>query len=100
MKERCETCGRLTREGMEQVAARSRKNPIWGTDFSVPLSKIVFDLRTQIVKIRGKFYDIESAYPSWGEQVKDVTGLLTCGLIALHGITEQMKEYERKKEEG
>lgn len=70
--------------------------PIYGTDFSIPLSTTVEKVRRDISHARGQLSDISFAYNGWGERVKCVEGLLTCGLMALHQIKEEMREHEEK----
>jgi len=94
--ERCKVCGCLTEEGRKLLAEKNKRNPIYGTDFSKSLSSLIENIRQQMALIRGKLSDISYAYPGWGEQIKDVEGLLTCGLISLEHIREQMMEIELK----
>jgi hypothetical protein len=68
--------------------------PGCGRFFSKPLSVLVEGLRNDITKIRGQLSDISYAYPGWGEHLKCVEGLLTCGLIALYETREEMKALE------
>lgn len=35
-------------------------------------------------------------FTGWRDRVKDVEGLLTCGLIALHNTMEEMREHETR----
>lgn len=90
----CDSCGMWTRAGKESLRQKALASPIYGTDFSVPLSATIEGLRSQITKIRGQLGDIASAYPAWGERTKDVEGLLTCGLATLYGIAKEMREFE------
>ncbi len=73
---------------------RAKKHPIYRTNFDRPLSETIAALRGQISQIRGQLSDIRFAYPGWGEQTKDVEGLLTCGLIALHEVMVEMRKLE------
>lgn len=70
------------------------RKPIYGTDFSQPLSKTVEELRSQISHIRGQLYDIGYSYPAWKDRVESVQGLLTCGLVSLYGVAEEMRKHE------
>lgn len=73
-----------------------KHNPIFGTDLSIPFSETVEELRSRIAKIRGQLYDIGSAETIWKDRLQSVEGLLTCGLVSLYAVKEEMAEYERK----
>jgi hypothetical protein len=96
-EDRCKTCGHWTEKGLEKLRDNSKRHPIWNTDFSKPLSQIIEETRTRLVNVRGTLYDIEAACPGWKERVEDVSGLLTCGLIALHYVKEEMEKFEKTK---
>lgn len=72
----------------------SKTNPIYGTDFSKELSQIVQELRHHLVQTRGQMSDITFAFPVWKNRLEDVEGLLTCGLIALSRIADDMAKSE------
>ncbi len=90
----CKECGRFTLEGKEKWQEKMKEHPIYGTDFSKPLSVIIEDIRRQIAKSRGMLGDISICYSGWGEQIKDVEGTLTSALINLHYIKDQMEKVE------
>jgi hypothetical protein len=94
----CQACGMWTRKGKEKLAENSKLHPIFGTDFSKPLSKIIEEIRVRLVAARGQLSDIASAHPGWGERTADVEGLLTCGLVTLYGIMEEMRKIEEQIE--
>jgi hypothetical protein len=87
-----------TSSGKESLRKQALKSPIYRTDFSVPLSVTIEKLRSQLTQIRGQLSDINFAYPSWGERTKDVEGLLTCGIVTMHGIAEEMRQLEVRQE--
>lgn len=93
--ESCPTCNRWTERGKQQMAVKSREKPIYGTDFSKPLSVLVEELRSDIAKIRGRMSDISYGYPAWREELDCVEGLLTCGLVTLYGTKEKMVDHEK-----
>lgn len=70
--------------------------PIYGTDLSVPYSETVEGLRSKICNIRGQLYDIGYADNIWKSRLQHIEGLLTCGLVCLHRVVEEMREYEAK----
>ena len=94
MAETCSACGHWTREGKKAMQERAKKHPIYKTNFDRPLSETIEALRGQICEIRGQLSDIRFAYPGWGERTQDVEGLLTCGLVALHNVMEEMRKIE------
>lgn len=94
MAETCSACGHLTQEGKDAMRERAKKHPIYKTNFDRPLSETIKALRGQIVQIRGQLSDIRFAYPGWGERTQDVEGLLTCGLVVLHNLMEEMSKSE------
>lgn len=91
-EDKCDSCGRWTTSGLQKW--REGQKPIYGTDFSQPLSETVEKLRSDIAQVRGKLSDISFRYPGWGEHLKDVEGLLTCGLVALAYTKDEMKRCE------
>jgi hypothetical protein len=68
--------------------------PLYGTDFSLPLSKAIEAVRSQIVQSRGQLDDIGMAFPGYKQDMQMVQGLLTCGLVTLHWIMEEMQKRE------
>ena len=92
--DKCEHCGKPTLEGLRKRAEQYKSNPIYETNFSEPLSKIIQDIRIQLIATRGTLYDIEFAFPGWGEQTKDVEGLITCGIVVLHEVKKRMEKAE------
>jgi hypothetical protein len=93
--ESCPTCNRYTTAGLQQLAIQCRSRPIYGTDLTRPLSALIADIRSQMVESRGQLGDIGSGFTGWREDLANVEGLLTCGLVALHHTMERMKEHER-----
>jgi hypothetical protein len=100
-KDTCPKCGKWTDKGKSKLEKQHREHPLYGVDFSKPLSDTIEEIRNGIVNLRGKLFDIRMGYPGWGDQTENVSGLLTCGLIVLYEIREQMKKVEeaRKKDE-
>ena len=68
--------------------------PVYGTDFSVPLSETMTKLRAQVNSVRGQLTDIGMAYPGWKEELAPLEGGLTCILIAMFYTLDRMKENE------
>lgn len=91
----CPTCNRYTSRGQEQLAVEYRSRPIFETDLSRPLSYVIADIRGQLVKARGQLSDIGSGFTGWKDRVDNVEGLLTCGLVVLWNVQEEMKNHER-----
>ena len=55
------------------------------------LSQKIEDLRNQMVGIRSALKDVDKL---WRERTDSVAGLMTCGLISLHSINEEIIEWE------
>ncbi|GEC52243.1 hypothetical protein ABIF38_006405 [Bradyrhizobium japonicum] len=96
--ETCPTCKRFTETGRQQLALRHRANPISKIDLSRPLEFILADLRRDMVDLRGRLNDARMGFTGWADQVQAVEGLLTCGIIAMHGLVEDAKEHRQKWE--
>lgn len=94
--ERCNECGKTTAKGEEEQRKLSMEHPIFGTDFSKPLSESIEKLRRQLSQIRGELSDISYAYPGYKQDLDSVEGLLTCGIRSLHSTKEQMKAHEKE----
>lgn len=97
----CPTCRHWTREGRLALAMRSRERPIYGTDFSKPLSEIIETIRLDLSKARGTLHDIEHAYPMmvngpWGERVEPVGHALTLAISFLYGVMSEMRDAEAR----
>lgn len=90
----CACCGKWNRAGEAHLRQQAEKNPIYGTDFSKPISELIEERRKEISLIRGKLEDISAARPVIGESIKEVEGLLTCGLRVLAEIAREMKAHE------
>lgn len=71
-----------------------RTKPLYGTDFSQPLSKAIEAVRRQIVQARGQLDDVGSAFPGWKQEMDMVSWLLTCVLVTLYRTVEEMQKRE------
>jgi hypothetical protein len=91
--ETCPTCRRYTESGRQQLSLRDRANPLTGIDLSRPLDVVFADIRREMVEVRSKLFDVRMGFTGWAEQVQQIEGLLTCGLIAMHHLQEQAKEH-------
>ena len=94
--ETCPACNRLTREGLEKRAKDYQKRPIYGTDFSRPLSALVEDVRNQLSYARGRLYDIRAANPGLSDRVQDAEGALTCCISFLYNTMKELQESESR----
>lgn len=75
----------------------ARQHPIYGTDFTKPLSALIEDHRRTLANVRGQLGDIRAAFPGWGEQIEPIIGLLTCGLITLFYLRDEMLKVEQER---
>ena len=96
----CKSCGQMTREGKIEGRIKYRDHPIWKTDFKKPLSELIEDIRTELSRVRGKVTDIIYGYDCTDlyRSIKDVEGLLTCGLVTLAHIKDERLKHEKMME--
>ncbi len=66
---------------------------IFGTDVTKPLSTLIEEARTALVKARNVVDDSISAY-GWKDRLQNVEGLMTCGLVYLAHIREEVVQME------
>jgi len=97
--DRCPKCNKLTESGLRQTAEYAKEHPIWDTDMTKPLPELIEEIRRSIAYLRGNLYDIGRAYPMWDQQLEDVRGLLTCGLVTLNRTRKEMTDHEKRKQE-
>lgn len=93
--ETCPTCRRFTETGRQQLSWHDRAHPLTGIDLSRPLDAVFADIRREMVAVRRKLFDVRMGFTGWAEQVQEIEGLLTCGLIAMHRLQEQAKEHRQ-----
>ena len=77
-------------------------HPIWlkPEDTAKPFNQLVQEARDELVRIRGRIYDIQRLYPGWSERVSCAEGGLTCVISALYpGMMEYQLLHEKKQEE-
>jgi hypothetical protein len=72
-----------------------KKKPIYDTDITKPIPVLIEEVRSKLVNIRGNLNDIGYCL-GWKDRFEDVIGLLTCGLVVLHGIKEEIEKAEDK----
>ena len=69
-------------------------NPIFyknADEMDKPLSVLMEELRNDIVKVRGKLFDIKQSY-GWKDRIEPIEGGLTCMLIAMYSTMEEWKK--------
>ena len=67
-----------------------RKNPIYGTDFTgKSLVDLIEGVRMKLVEARNAIQDIEFGCPAHPDRLKDVTGLINCGMVALYTAQQE-----------
>ncbi|MEY9676052.1 hypothetical protein ABIE93_005986 [Bradyrhizobium elkanii] len=96
--ETCPACQRYTITGLQQLSLQHRARPLTGIDLTRPLEFVLADIRREMVAVRSKLNDVSSGFTGWAQQVREIEGLLTCGLIAMHHLQEQAKEHRQKWE--
>ena len=88
-----------TIKDFEERTKRNIENPIYGTDLKRPVSVVIEEIRNDFVKARGKISDVVRAHPGWKDRLEDVSGLLTCGLVALASANREIIETEIRWDE-
>lgn len=78
-------------------AARYRANPIYGTDLNRPMSKVVKELRDRMTTLRGQIQDFQFGFPGWRERTEPVEGLLTCGIVTLYSVLQELEKFEAEQ---
>lgn len=81
-------------EARKRQAEHLRMNPIYGTNLQRPLSEIIKELRNRMVFLRGGIADFQFGYPGWKERTEPVEGLLTCGIVTLWNVVEELEKLE------
>lgn len=69
------------------------RQPIYGTDVSQPLSKLMEGWRSDLVRVRGQMSDFATAR-GWKEELETLEGGLTCMLVAMYNTLERARENE------
>jgi len=76
-----------------------RKDGIYGTVFDKPVSVLIENIRNDMTVLRGRLSDINHEYTGWADRLKSVEGLLTCGIISLHSINDEIIKFEIKSDD-
>lgn len=92
---KCDCCGKPTSEGQWQDRIRYKKHPIWGTDFSKPVSHLVQGGIISIVKIRSKLDALRESNPLLKQRLEPHVGLMTCSIMSLDNLLEELERYEQ-----
>jgi hypothetical protein len=74
------------------------KKPIYDLDITKPIPVLVEELRADLTQVRGKLQDIGYCL-GWKDRFEDVIGLLTCGIVVLHGVKTEIAQAESKARE-
>ena len=88
----------LNNEEIHKRAENYRKAPIYGTDLDRPMSEVITELRNNMSRLRGQIWDFKFGFPGWGERVVPIEGLLTCGIIALYDVMQELEKFETDTE--
>jgi hypothetical protein len=70
---------------------------VFGTNVDRPVPEIAQEARNKVYEARKIIDDLSFAFLGWGERLKPVEGLLTCGMVCLYRLIEEMKECEVNK---
>ena len=83
-----------TAEEVQKRAERYRQNPIYGTDLNRPMSQTIKELRDRMTILRGQIADFQFGFPGWRERTQPVEGLLTCGIVTLYSVLQELEKFE------
>lgn len=84
----------LSPERSAEMAERYKANPIYGTNLNRPMSEVIKELRQRMVTLRGQIADFQFGFPGWRERTEPVEGLLTCGIVTLHSVLQELEKFE------
>ena len=83
-----------TVEQVQDRAERYKLNPIYGTDLDRPMSEVINEIRNRMTVLRGQIADFQFGFPGWRERTQPVEGLLTCGIVALYSVMQELEKFE------
>ena len=83
-----------TIDEVQASAERYRNNPIYGTDLTRPMSEVIKELRDRMTVLRGQIHDFQFGFPGWRERTEPVSGLLTCGIVTLYSVLQELEKFE------
>jgi hypothetical protein len=92
---KCDCCGKPTLEGQWQDRINYKKRPIWGTDFSKPVSHLVQGGIISIVKIRSQLNVLRELIPLLTQRLEPHVGLMTCSIMSLDNLMVELERYEQ-----
>lgn len=64
-------------------------------EFDKPVSELIGQLRTDLVKVRGKLHDIGFEH-GFKDKIEHLEGGLTCIISAMYNTVKDFKEWEEK----
>lgn len=64
----------------------------------VSLSETIEAARSDMMTIRGRLADLRRDHPGWSSNCQMVEGLLTCGLVTLAWVRDQMQAVEQQRD--
>ena len=74
-------------------------NPIYYKsveEMDKPLSKLMEELRSDVVKVRGKLFDIKRSY-GWDDRIEYIEGGLTCMIVCMYATMKEWEAFEEKQ---
>lgn len=72
----------------------AKRRGIYGDDMTRPIADLLCEIRSSMVKARGRLSDIYFEKPFMKERVAAAEGLLTCGIVYLYNEIESVKKWE------
>lgn len=83
-----------TADEVQKRAERYKQNPIYGTDLNRPMSEVIKEIRDRMTVLRGQVNDFQFGFPGWRERTEPVQGLLTCGIVTLFSVMQELEKFE------
>lgn len=90
----------MTWTNNKERAETFRNNPIFGTNLKRPMSEVIKEIRSNMVQLRGNITDFQFGFPGWGERTEPVEGLLTCGIVTLYNVLQELEKFEAEISKG
>lgn len=75
------------------------KKGIFGLEFNAAKHILIARIRDQLTQVRGMISDFKHEYPGWREHVAPAEGALTCVLITLYNLQQELLSHEIKEKD-
>lgn len=79
---------------------RERKTGIYGDDMTRPIEDILGEVRSSLVRSRGRLSDVGFEHKGMRERLMAAEGGLTCCIVTLYNDIEEVKKWEHPRASG